>query len=698
MRFASLALVLLLALPASGQTVYTWGGGSGDWFSESNWSPSGIPGAGDTALITSGSPEVSRDTTVATVEFGGASLDGDGTLTVTASMEWSDGQMNGRTFADTAALAIASGATLRITGDGEKGLRGRDLLNDGTVVWEGAGDLVVQWPTTIENRTGATFDIQTDADLTRTNGTLDLINDGLLVKSAGTDETRFVFLLGSLANNGTIRAEAGVLDLANANASAQSSSGDGAFEATEGAELQFSAGYGFGTGSTLSGAGTVRFVEGTTEIGRATMTGPTRLDGGTLSLTSADTASELADVLLAADALGGPGNIEIDGLLTWTGGALGTGVGAAPTLTLRGGTEISGEAAKQFRGGTTVNASTMRWLEGPLEVASSAAFRNLAGATLSIESDTTWTRRDGFIPITNEGTIVKTGSDGRTTISLRFAPITNDGEVRVESGTLSLATDGSSSTSTDTGRYVVAEGAALRFGGTQRTFTADASLEGAGTLAFDGPVVFGGTVRPGTSPGILTIAGDGLPPEAGAVLDVEVGGTTPGTEHDQLVVTGTAALGGTLRMTLLDGFEPSGGDRVTLLRAASVTGAFDAIELPDGLPGEVEVTDTTVVYVRTVGVASDAGPEALPEALALSPPSPNPTSGPVTLAVALPEAGPVRVAVYDALGREVAVMVDREMPAGEHTIRLGAGLAPGVYVVRLGAGAEAASRMLTVVR
>ena len=53
------------------------------------------------------------------------------------------------------------------------------------------------------------------------------------------------------------------------------------------------------------------------------------------------------------------------------------------------------------------------------------------------------------------------------------------------------------------------------------------------------------------------------------------------------------------------------------------------------------------------------------------------------------------MAVYDALGREVAVLA-----AGEHEVALdGAALAPGVYVVRLTAASGAAeTARLTVVR
>ena len=79
--------------------------------------------------------------------------------------------------------------------------------------------------------------------------------------------------------------------------------------------------------------------------------------------------------------------------------------------------------------------------------------------------------------------------------------------------------------------------------------------------------------------------------------------------------------------------------------------------------------------------------------------APNPASGRVRLAYALPEAGAVRLAVYDVLGREVAAVLDGLRPAGPGEAAFDAGgLAPGVYVVRLSLGGRAETRALTVVR
>ncbi|MEO0557659.1 MAG: T9SS type A sorting domain-containing protein, partial [Bacteroidota bacterium] len=674
-----------------------WVGGSGDWFSESSWSPNGIPGAVDTARVTTSSPVLSRDTTVARFEFSGDSFDGDGNLTVTDAMEWSDGRMNGRGFAETAALTIAAGATMRISGDTDKGLRGRDIRNDGTVIWEGTGNLVVQWPTVIENRTDATFDIENDAQITRTNGTLDLLNDGLLVKSQATGTSSFVYPFGRLDNDGTIRVETGTLLLSNG--SSFQTSGDGAFEVSDGAVLRFnSATYTYGASSTVSGPGTLRVTSGTTTLGSAAMTGLTQIQGGTLRLSNTDSASELAAVEVSDGGFGGEAEIDVNGLVTWTGGNLGIR-NRNGTLNLLGGVEASGTDPKRFAGGTYLNPASFRWIEGPLEVNTGGTFRNLAGATFSIESDDEWTRSNGFITVVNEGTIVKAGTDGQTVISLPFAPFNNDGEIRVESGTLLLNITSSGGNSIDTGLYRVFENATLRFGGATRTFTTEASIEGTGAVQLGGTIRFSGALRPGASPGILAVNGDLPALQADGVLEIEIGGATPGTEVDQLEVSGAATLGGILRVTLTDGFTPQLGDRFQVISAAGgATGAFDQLELPDGLEAFVETSATGAELVIGTPVSTEPG-EALPEVLALHRPAPNPTRSTSSMQVDLPEPARIRLALYDALGREVAVALDEDRPAGRHTVALAVGgLAMGVYVARLVAGGEVRTQRLTVVR
>jgi hypothetical protein len=99
------------------------------------------------------------------------------------------------------------------------------------------------------------------------------------------------------------------------------------------------------------------------------------------------------------------------------------------------------------------------------------------------------------------------------------------------------------------------------------------TLTGNGTI--NGLVIRNnGLVGPGTSPGILTINGDYIQSETGT-LEIEVFGTEVGTEYDQLVVTGTATLGGTLYIAPSINFPPEVSFEP--LVAANVVGGFDRI-------------------------------------------------------------------------------------------------------------------------
>ncbi|HIL58519.1 MAG TPA: T9SS type A sorting domain-containing protein, partial [Rhodothermales bacterium] len=94
----------------------------------------------------------------------------------------------------------------------------------------------------------------------------------------------------------------------------------------------------------------------------------------------------------------------------------------------------------------------------------------------------------------------------------------------------------------------------------------------------------------------------------------------------------------------------------------------------------------------TMPVASEPqGPNVLDEAIDLSAPRPNPFFGTTELDIRVEEAQHVTVTVYDALGREVAVLMDESLVAGRrYPIALdGQGLEAGVYIVRaLGETAE----------
>ena len=78
---------------------------------------------------------------------------------------------------------------------------------------------------------------------------------------------------------------------------------------------------------------------------------------------------------------------------------------------------------------------------------------------------------------------------------------------------------------------------------------------------------------------------------------------------------------------------------------------------------------------------------------------PNPVRGAGAVAFHLDAEADVRLAVYDVLGREVAVLADGPYPAGPHRASFDAGALPaGAYIVRLVAGGAAHAARVTVVR
>ena len=119
---------------------------------------------------------------------------------------------------------------------------------------------------------------------------------------------------------------------------------------------------------------------------------------------------------------------------------------------------------------------------------------------------------------------------------------------------------------------------------------------------------------------------------------------------------------------------------------------------------------TPWVPVATQGLQGEnaraAGRADVPESLALEAVYPNPARSSATVTFALPEAAAVRLAVYDVLGREVAVLAEGAHETGRHAAALDTWMLPaGVYLVRLevadpGTGADGAvqTRRLTVVR
>ncbi|MCH2131866.1 MAG: hypothetical protein MK179_22215, partial [Pirellulaceae bacterium] len=111
----------------------------------------------------------------------------------------------------------------------------------------------------------------------------------------------------------------------------------------------------------------------------------------------------------------------------------------------------------------------------------------------------------------------------------------------------------------------------------------------------------GGTVSPGSSPGVLPVDGNYSQSEAGTLL-IELAGTEAGTMHDVLKVAGLASLGGKLDVVLLDAFQPYVGDRFDILDFSSLTGEFTQLSFPD-LPSGFAWDDSELYSTGTISVS-----------------------------------------------------------------------------------------------
>ena len=686
----ALLVALLVAGTLSAQTRYEWvGGTSGDWTEASNWSPTGVPVATDTAVIgETGQGQrlavLTAHTTVAGLELiGQGAVAGDFDLTVTADFLWAAGGPGIETFRGSGTVTNAATSTLHMA-EGTPRFQmssGRTLVNDGLIIWDGSGG----W-----------------------NGQGRLVNNGeVLLAMGGTD--LFVFsslpdaitntatglirrdgaglpgLSSGVVNDGLIRVESGTLVLSGFNS--EGLRGTGSVVVEPGAELLIDGGTHVQDGVTgdrvVLNASSRRL-----EVNDTYDVATTRILLGSLQLDTDGTIGTLE--IESGGALTGSGDVTVTGSLDWGGGDMGgsgtTTLGPSIPLTIDGGNlGIRDTRTLRTEGAVTWTG------DADIAIGTSATFENAGVLTSSGAGQ----RGVSFGTFLNTGTLVHDGG------ALEFfSGMSNEGTVRVLDGT--VRQQGSNSIGgTDTGRYELMETGRLAFTGGTRTLTQTAEVVGTGTVTFGGGSLTNRAAwRPGASPGTLTVDSNWPAPAPESTLDIEIGGTAAGTDFDQFVVMGTASLGGTLRVSLVGGFEPTEGDRFLFVSATGgATGAFDALDLPSGLDAFVETSALGAALVIGVPVSNEGEGPVPPDAFALHAGYPNPFAERATLRYDLPVAGRVRLAVYDVLGREIAVLVDADRLAGSHTARLdGTALPSGVYHVRMTTAGFAQSRRLTLTR
>ncbi|MBN9348414.1 MAG: autotransporter-associated beta strand repeat-containing protein [Devosia sp.] len=300
------------------------------------------------------------------------------------------------------------------------------------------------------------------------------------------------------------------------------------------------------------------------------------------------------------------GTTGFSGAISGTGGLVKEGTGA---LTLSG--------TNTYSGATSVTGGTLA-LGGFNAISDNSAVSLTSSAMLRILDMETI----GSLAGSGTVQILDTLTVGAANNSVSFSGTINDfgALTKVGTGTQTL-----SGTNTYTGATTI-NGGTLKVDG---SITSAVTVNSGATLAGDGSVGSvtvnsGGHVGPGSSPGSLATGNFTL--NVGSSYDVEIAGTAPGTQYDQIIVTGTVTLAGGLTVTLLNGFTPTDGSSFTIIdndgsdavsgtfaglgegAFFTVEGAHYAITYSGGTGNDVVVTsinDAPTAADSTVGTLED---------------------------------------------------------------------------------------------
>jgi len=403
-----LAVILVMAGAAHAETVTWTGAVSSDWFVAGNWEPAVVPGAGDTAVITSGSAVLSGNATVAKLTLHAGAVDGAGTLIVDQAMEWTGGVVGVR-------LRIPAGAMLEIKAGTNKFLNAGTITNAGTAVWTGGDPLhfqnAAQW-------------------LNASTGVLKVQGGGRCLTHLGAT--------GSFINDGTVQQEGGGAltfeDIAFTNV--------GRVECSSGS-IHFSCDLA-GTGTFFAGAGASNLFTRTVGLTNVVFSGQGTNDlaGATVTLTGDIQSTNLGwngGVL--------NGTHTLHGAMTWYAGVW----RGEATLAVDAVVTISQGGDKFLAGGVIRNQGTVEWKTWQhLNIQDGAQWINEPGSVFSIMENGTYAQNAGALgSFVNYGTVRKLGDGG--TAGFIGIPLVNHGTLELFAGTLYM-----------NGDYVHSEDAVLR--------------------------------------------------------------------------------------------------------------------------------------------------------------------------------------------------------------------------------------------
>ncbi|HOK76895.1 MAG TPA: CARDB domain-containing protein, partial [Verrucomicrobiota bacterium] len=581
--FAKTLIACCLTFSTLAAADFTWNGSvSSSWEEPANWTPAGVPSTADTVTVPAGKKPIELTNTwqVAAFNLAGGTVQGSGTLIVTAAFAWTAGTLTGSGH-----LEIPAGATLAISGASGKYLVGWSVEVSGTARWEGTGSISSGQGATVNVQPTGLFEISADQIFYfNLGGNATVFNNaGIVRKTAATGTTTFSSVVFN--NTGTLAVQAGTLRLTGGG------TGTGLYEVSGGATLDFGGGtHSLTSASSITGGGTVNVsggkaihngsyqVTGTTEVeygelqllGNVTSLGSSvAVTGGTLEVGSDVTVQ--GNGSLSGGTITGTGQLVFTGTFTWNGGTL-SGPGAL--VIPDGATLVIGSAySKTLQSRTVSIAGTARW-EGTGNISSGQ------GATVNVQptglfeisSDQSFYFNLGDNPtvFNNAGIVRKTAGTGTTRLGVQFD---NTGTLEVTAGTLELYRS-----STSTGSYEISKDGTLQFTGGPHDLLPSSTLTSAGT------VVVSGTVNSSAEldvTGTTTISGGGtlnLLVDANLAGELNLVGTlsSAGTLiHSGVFSWGNGTLRGTGQLVIPQGAAISlSGDatKLLLIRTLSIAG------------------------------------------------------------------------------------------------------------------------------
>jgi hypothetical protein len=445
------ALACGLASPALAVDM-TWFGGNGDWALAANWTPAGVPGSADRAVLNLGTATLSTASTLGALSLGGGAVAGTGELAVTGASLWTSGTLAG-------AASISFASDLAITGANLKVIVGGRTVNlDGATTWSGNtadnNNALRFWNGATVNNRGVFNDANAFASFIEHNvgGPHAFNNIGVYNKLAATITT--VDIGVAFNNSGTVNVNAGSFRPAGGTSS-------GSFAIAASATLHFVDGNNVLNNVTTSGQGSLHIASD--NVGADALV---TVNGGTHT-----TAFVLSGSTLAGS------DHTFQGQATWTGGSIS---GNAST-TFANDVAISGPNLKTVVAGRTVNLTgTTTWSGNTADNNNAIRFWN--GAT--INNTGTFNDANPFASFiehsvggphhfNNAGTYNKTAGTV-TTVDIGVA-FNNTGTVNLDAGTFRPAGG------TSSGSFNIAAGATLDFRNGNNVLN-NVTTSGAGTL------------------------------------------------------------------------------------------------------------------------------------------------------------------------------------------------------------------------